>query len=234
MPSPDYQSLPDVVVGRHPDLGIVATSPKHLAADALLKGAGFRPVSGRPDLYALADQGHDGNDRASRAVAALREAHYKVDADDALAPWQTSRAGGSPDQPPRIDPDIAFAEHPELGIVAATSDLCTVRGRQLLEEHGWRQHPSLDIHTLPPAIGRREALDNVAHAVLAMHRTGLQVAAQPTLARDVSKRHATEPSTTARLAQGVQPTSFGLPGKPPAAAPAPSPVDPRIAFSRSR
>jgi hypothetical protein len=72
MPAPEHP-LPDIMVGRHPDFGIVATNPKHLAASAwMLKGFDFHPVPGHPHLYALASQERDGQGRTTRAVALLR------------------------------------------------------------------------------------------------------------------------------------------------------------------
>jgi hypothetical protein len=179
--------LPDVAIGRHPDFGIVATNPKYLAASAwMLRGFDFHPVPGHPRLYALADQQRDAQDRATRAVALLRKATYQVDTaaefDPALAAPGTAAAR---DQPPRAEPDVAVAEHPQLGLVAAISGLCTVRGRQFLEEHGWQHHQRLDIYTLPPATDRDQALGQAAQATVAMHHANLQVAGQPAHTRRV-------------------------------------------------
>ncbi|MCY0927016.1 hypothetical protein OTB20_12545 [Streptomyces sp. H27-H1] len=252
-----YDSLPDIAIGRHPDHGIVAANPKQLAASTwMLKGFHFHPVPDQPTLYALADQQRDGQGRATRAVALLRKAGYQVDVDAAFDP--SLAAGGTParDRPPRIDPDVAFAEHPRLGIVAATSDHSSaLGGRLILEEHGWRLNPNLDIYTLPVTANRSEALEKVASATVSMHRSDLQVAVQPRLAQDVAARRPPAPAPAARhersqsftarkfpisaAALAASPARAGLPGKAPvpasaASAPAARPVDPRIAFSRSR
>jgi hypothetical protein len=71
-----------------------------------------------------------------------------VDVDAAFDPSPTSGPAPARDRPPRVEPDVAFAEHPQLGVVAATADGASLGG-QLLEEHGWRHNPSLDIYTLP-------------------------------------------------------------------------------------
>ena len=251
MPSPEHNSPPDVVVGRHPRFGIVATNPKNLAASAwMLKGFGFQPVPGHPSLYTLADQ-HDGRDRTARFITLLRKARYRVDADVEFDP-ALAAPRPAPAHAAHVEPDVAFAEHPQLGVVAATDDAAL--GSQLLQEHGWRHRPDLDIYTLPAPTSRGEAIGIVAQATAAMHRDGLHVAVQPSLARDVTARrtpapnmaprpeHSTNPAARGpRLlnsaALAASPARAGLPNRPPIAATATvptSPVDPRIAFSRNR
>ncbi|MFC7259679.1 hypothetical protein [Streptomyces lutosisoli] len=257
MPAPEHDPLPDIAVGRHPDFGIVASNPKQLAASAwVLKGFDFHPVPDHSNLYALANQQHDGQGRATRAVALLRKAGYRVDVDAAFDPSLASGPAPALDRPPRVEPDVAFAEHPQLGVVAATADGSSALGGPLiLEEHGWRHNPGLDIYTLPITTHRSEALDKVATATLAMQRADLQVAVQPLLAQDIAARHSPAPTTAARhqrvqgftthrfpisaAALAASPARADLPGKAPVAAPAASgpaarPVDPRIAFSRNR
>ncbi|MFD9814899.1 hypothetical protein [Streptomyces sp. NPDC059080] len=255
MPAPAQNALPDIAVGRHPDHGIVAKNPKQLAAGTwMLERLDFHPVPDHPTLYALADQQQDGPARTTRAVALLRKAGYRVDADAAFAPALSSGAAFDRDRASRAEPDVAFAEHPQLGVVAATSDHSSaLGGRRVLEEHGWRHAPDLDVYTLPLSIDRSEALGKVASATVSMHRSGLQVAVQPRLARDVSARRSPAPGTAARHERGqgftarasplgaaalaASPARTGLPGKPPVpavSAPAGRPVDPRIAFSRTR
>ncbi|MFD7052696.1 hypothetical protein ACFWBS_04625 [Streptomyces mirabilis] len=257
MPTPEHDPLPDVAVGRHPDFGIVASNPKQLAASTwMLKGFDFHPVPDHPNLYALANQQRDGQDRATRAVALLRKAGYRVDVDAAFDPSPASGPASARDRPPRVELDVAFAEHPQLGVVAATADgSSALGGRLILEEHGWRHNPSLDIYTLPITTDRGEALGKVATAALAMHRADLQVAVQPLLAQDVAARRPPAPTTAARhqrsqgftthefpnsaAALAASPARAGLPGRAPVATPAASspaarPVDPRITFSRNR
>jgi hypothetical protein len=251
-----YDSLPDIAVGRHPDYGIVAANPKQLAASTwMLKGFDFHPVPDQPTLYALADQQRDGQGRATRAIAVLRKAGYQVDVDAAFDPSLVSGASPARDRPPRTAPDVAFAEHPQLGIVAATSDHSSALGGPLiLEEHGWRLNPNLDVYTLPIATDRSGALEKVASATVALHRSDLQVAVQPRLAQDITAHRPPASATAARhernqrftthklpisaAALAASPARAGLPGKapvpPPAtSAPATQPVDPRIAFSRN-
>jgi hypothetical protein len=256
MPTPEPTPHPDITVGRHPEFGIIATTPQHFAASAwMLKGFDFHPVPGHPTLYALADQYRDGQQRATHAVALLRKAGYRVEADPAFDPSPAPDPAPARDRPPHIEPDVTFAEHPRLGMVAATADDASLGGR-ILGEHGWRHNPSLDIYTLPLATERGEALGKIAQATLAMHRADLQVAVQPHLARDVALRR-TAPDTTAAAARhqhsdgftasramnaaalATSPTRANRPGTPPvpalaAPAPAAGPVDPRIAFSRNR
>jgi hypothetical protein len=252
MPTPDHHALPDVAVGRHPDYGIVAANPKQLAASTwMLNRFDFHPVPGHPTLYALADQQKDGQGRATRAVALLRRAGYQVDVDSAFEPSLASEPARARDRPPQVEPDVAFAEHPQLGIVAATADTINAveRGGAILESHGWRFNHALDIYTLPITTDRSEALGKVAAATVSMHRSSLQVAVQPPLAQDVAARRPPAPASTAAFttyrfplsaaALASSPARAGLPGKAPVAAPATPapparPVDPRIAFSRNR
>ncbi|MEU0112803.1 hypothetical protein ABZ137_03515 [Streptomyces bobili] len=256
MPTPEHVPLPDIAVGRHPDFGIVASSPKQLAARTwMLKGFDFHPVPDHPNLYALANQQRDGQDRATRAVALLRKAGYRVDADATFDPSLAPGPAPARDRPSRVEPDVAFAEHPQLGVVAATAEGASLGG-QLLEEHGWRHNASLDIYTLPITTDRGQALGKVAQATVAMHRTDLQVAVQPTLVRDITAHRPPAPPAAARHERGpnvaprrfpvmnaaalaASPVRAGLPGKPPvptpaASVPASRPVDPHVAFSRIR
>ncbi|WP_330457389.1 hypothetical protein OIB37_11050 [Streptomyces sp. NBC_00820] len=250
MPASDHDSLPDVAIGHHPDFGIVAANPKQLVASAwMLTRLDFQPVPGHPTLYALSDQHRDGPARAVRAAALLRRINYQVDVDVALDPSPPP----APDRPhrprPGRAPDVAFAEHPHLGVVAATDEYSSAIGSLILEEHGWRHNSSLDIYTLPITIDRDNALGKVAAATVSMHRSDLQVAVQPRLAQDVATRHTARPEhrhsvTTHVLAPhaaalGTSPARAGLPGHvstavPVASAPAPRPVDPRSAFSLNR
>lgn len=234
---PSDNPLPDIAVGRHPDFGIVATNPNDRAASAwMLRGFDFHPVPGHPDLYAMADQQRDGPGLATRAVDLLRRANYRVQVDAEFDTFPEVPSPAPAVIPQRIEPDVAFADHPRLGIVAATTD-GAVAGGQILEEHGWRRHPSLDIYVLPPATGRDHALGQVAQATVAMHRADLQVAVQPALARDITARRPPAPTRPAprerspdaaarRLpslsaaALAASPARAGLPATPPVPAPA--------------
>jgi hypothetical protein len=255
---PTSDSLPDVAVGRHPDYGIVAANPKQLASSTrMLKGFDFHPVPDHPTLFALAYQHRDGPERATRAVALLRKAGYQVDVDAAFDPSLAPEPTRPHFRPPRVEPDIAFAEHPQLGVVAATADTmhAVESGGAILESHGWRYNHALDIYTLPVTTDRGEALGKVAEATLSMHRSDLQVAVQPILAQEVAARRLPAPAAmaahgrdrdvpTRRLplsaaALAASPARAGLHGKPPIPAPAAPaaaarPADPRLAFSRSR
>lgn len=127
-PAPDgsampthYDTLPDIAIGRHPDYGIVAANPKQHTPNAwMLKSLDFHPVPDQPTLYALANQLQDGQGRTTRAVALLRRAGYEVDTDAAFDPSPTSCPTHARDRAPQVGPDVAFADLPELGVVAAT------------------------------------------------------------------------------------------------------------------
>ncbi|WP_395365209.1 hypothetical protein ACHGLA_30790 [Streptomyces sp. YH02] len=253
LPTSAEELLADVTVGRHPDYGIVAANPKNLAAGTwMLERLDFRPVPGEPTLYALTDQQRDGQGRATRAIALLRNAGFRVDTDAVFNPSLGPGAGPGPSRAPHAKPDVAFAEHPRLGIVAAIDSRDSGLTGLALVEHGWRHDHRLDIYTLPAAASRDEALGKVADATLALHRSGVQVAVQPRLAQDAAARHRPAPTSSHDRIQGAgrsspivaaanaaSPAVASLPGKAPASAPATSvaaarPVDPRIAFTRDR
>ena len=165
MPS-HYDVLPDLAFGHHPVYGIVAANPKNLAASTwMLKGFDFHPVPDQPTLYALAHQERDGHGRTSRAVELLRASGYRVDVDAALDPSLAPDAAPARDQGPLGEPDVAFAEHPQLGVVAAIDDRASGLTGLALVEYGWRHNPILDVYTLPVTTGRDEALGKVAGAL---------------------------------------------------------------------
>ncbi|NBE52001.1 hypothetical protein [Streptomyces boluensis] len=254
MPS-HYDVLPDLAFGQHPVHGIVAANPNELAASTwMLKRFDFHPVPDQPTLYALANQERDGQGRTSRAVELLRKSGYRVEVDAALDPSLAPDAAPVRDRIALGEPDVAFAEHPQLGIVAAVDDRSSGLTGPALGEHGWRHQPDLDIYTLPVTTGRDEALGKVAGATLSLHRSGVRVAVQPHLAQDVAARPrpvaatiashersqgAPRPSPVSAAALATSPARTGLAGKAPVPAPAAPvsaarPVDPRITFSRTR
>ncbi|MFD4505335.1 hypothetical protein [Streptomyces sp. NPDC058457] len=254
MPNHDDR-LPDLAFGHHPVHGIVAAVPQNLSASKwMLKGFDFHPVSDQPTLYALADQKRDGQRRTIRAVELLRRAGYRIDVDASLDPSPVPAAAPLRDRGPLAEPDVAFAEHPQLGIVAAIDDRASGLTGLALVDYGWRHNSSLDIYTLPVTTDRDEALGKVASATLALHQSGVQVAVQPRLAQDVAARarHAPVPAASRERGQGTprpspisatalaaSPARASLPGKAPvpthfAPAAAVRPVDPGIAYSRDR
>ncbi|GHF77348.1 hypothetical protein ACFFSH_33090 [Streptomyces filamentosus] len=263
LPNSAEELLADVTVGRHPDYGIVAANPKNLPAGTwMLERLDFRPIPGEPALYALTDQQRDGQGRATRAVELLRNADFRVDADAVFEPSLAPGARPAPSRVPLGEPEVAFAEHPQLGIVAALDDRASGITAIALLGHGWRHDPRLDIYTLPASTGRDEALGKVAGVTLDLYRSDVRVAVHPRLAQEVANRRAApaphpspdrdhdhdhdhdqgagahrSPISAAALASS--PAVAGLPGKRPVAAPAipvtaAQPVDPRIAFSRNR
>ena len=257
MPAPDHDPRPDVAVGHHPDYGIVAANPKQLAASTwMLKRLDFHPVPGHSTLYALADQHRDGQGRATRAVALLQKSGYQVEADTAFDPSLASEPPAARHQPPCAEPDIAFAEHPQLGIVASAGHhFSATAGRLAVLDEGWRHDPTAGVYTLPATIGRTEALKKVADVTSSMYRSGLRAVAEPHLARDLAPywqpssapaapcEHGQGPTTVefpiSMAALTTSPARDGLADKAPGPAPATAAaaarlVDPRIAFSRNR
>ncbi|MFD8087094.1 hypothetical protein ACFV4F_35995 [Kitasatospora sp. NPDC059722] len=136
------------------------------------------------------------------------------------------------------EPEVAFAEHPRLGIVAATADTINAveRGGAILEAHGWQFNHVLDVYTLSAGTVRGESLERLAAATTAMHRAGdLRVAVQPQLAEDVTARRAPlRPTFTTHKFRVEEGALAPRPGATPAAGPVPVGVDPRIAFARAR
>jgi hypothetical protein len=89
------------------------------------------------------------------------------------------------------DPDVVFAEHPELGIVAAASTPGGPdRGDHALTARGWIHHEKLDIYTLPGRLDRASALTVVSGTIRALQNKGQTVAADPGLAQAVFRRRA--------------------------------------------
>ncbi|WP_441245290.1 hypothetical protein [Kitasatospora sp. McL0602] len=252
MPAEAPDSLPHVTLGHHPDHGIVAALPtQSAAAQWFLERLEFQPVPGHRSLYALTDQHREPTERAAWAAKLLNGAGYRVDTDLALTPKAASQPArkqvDAPVQPParEVDtgPDVAFAEHPRLGVVAAVGGSQPLSPAVFLEVDGWRHHRELDIYLAPSAGGRAESLDAVAHTTVALQRGNYQVAMQPELAEAVAARRAPAPEafTTHRFrvdeavlakspaARSVTTANAAVPtGPPPAAA------DPRVAFARAR
>jgi hypothetical protein len=256
----------DLTIGRHPSYGIVAVASGPFAGTAwMLDGFDFHPVPDHHGMFVLANQHHEPNARATRAVDLLRRAGYQVHADLALdpdisLPTRNFHAAAPPEPPRRPAdraPDVAFAEHPRLGIVAATTDdaRSAERAGQILHEHGFRYRATWDVYDLPPDLDRKDTLHVVAQTAPAMNRAGLEVAVQPALAAEATA-HSTLATTDPALhernrpaapprfpaldaaALTISPARASLPGaspgRAPTAAPASGSADPRITFSRSR
>jgi hypothetical protein len=190
--APGSTGRPDIAIGHHPDHGITAALSRHFAAaDWMLDGLGFHPINDHPGLYTLTGSAADATDRATRAVALLRRAGYTVATDLAYEsePARPTRADGA------FAPDVAIAEHPSLGIIAATAD-GPGHGDELLAAHGWRHHPRLDVHILP-ATTREAALTTTARTTVALHQAGYLTAVEPHLAHDLTQHRATTPASPA-------------------------------------
>ncbi|MGC4998477.1 hypothetical protein [Streptomyces sp. DT195] len=254
MPS-HYDALPDLAFGHHPNYGIVAANPKNLAASTwMLERLDFHPVPDQPTLYALAHQERDGQGRTTRAVELLRKSGYQVDVDAAFSPSLAPDAARVRGQVPLGKPEVAFAEHPQLGFIAAINDRASGPTGLALLQRGWQYDPSLDIYALPATTGRSAALGKVADAALALHLSGVPVVVHSHLARDVAARSRPAPvavvsrergqstpraSPISAAALATSPARGGLTGEAPiptpiAPAAAVRPADPRIAFSRDR
>jgi hypothetical protein len=193
MPTPDPTDRPDIAIGHHPDHGITAAVPHRLAAaDRMLDGLGFHPVHDHPGLYTLTHPGPspDATAHATLAVTLLRRAGYTVATDLAYEPEPAPLDAPRPTLADgAFAPDVAIAEHPSLGIIAATAD-GPGHGDELLAAHGWRHHPRLGIHTLP-ARTRQDALATAARTTLALHHAGYLTTVEPHLAHDLTQHRPT-------------------------------------------
>ncbi|MFJ7275420.1 hypothetical protein [Kitasatospora sp. NPDC098663] len=252
MPAAAPTQLPDVAIGHHPSHGIVASLPtQNPAAQWMLERLDFQRLPGNPRLYTLTDQHQEAPERAAWAAKLLTGAGYRVDTDMSLAPEKTNgqervqarqtRATPEVPGPQRASaqdagPDVAIAEHPSLGIVAAVNDDLPFNPGIFLETDGWRHHRDLDVY-LAPAGTRAESLDVVAHTVTGLRRGHFQVAMQPQLAEDVAAHRVAvrQPFTTHKF-RVDEATPKAPATVPPAVAvsPPPAAVDPRIAFARAR
>ncbi|MFF4820784.1 hypothetical protein ACFY2K_40120 [Kitasatospora sp. NPDC001309] len=248
MPTVVPTQLPDVAIGHHPTHGIVASLPtQNAAAHWFLERLDFQQLPGNPKLFTLTNQHREPRERAAWAAKLLTGAGYRVDTDMALAPSENTEAQEqarsrlpATEPAPDSGPDVAFAEHPQLGVVAATDDTVNAveRGGQILEAHGWRFNHVLDVYTLPVTVERGEALERMASATTAMHRAGdLQVAVQPRLAEDLAARRA--PAQQAFTTHKFRANEASLKATTAvstavAVIPPPAAADPRIAVARAR
>ncbi|MFD7734206.1 hypothetical protein ACFV6F_27970 [Kitasatospora phosalacinea] len=83
MPTPAPQ--PEVVLGHHPDHGVVAALPTRSAAAAwMLERLEFQRIADHPHLYAFTEQHRDAPDRLRWAVKVLNGAGYAVHSDLSL------------------------------------------------------------------------------------------------------------------------------------------------------
>ncbi|MDH6709167.1 hypothetical protein P3T27_005913 [Kitasatospora sp. MAA19] len=252
MPAAEPTQLPDVAIGHHPSHGIVASLPtQSAAAQWMLERLDFQRLPGNPKLFTLTDQHREASERAAWAAKLLTGAGYRVDTDMALAPESTDRqhqvqerqAHATPEAPgpqrspaPSAGPDVAIAEHPSLGIVAAVNDDLPFNPGIFLNTDGWRYQRDLDVY-LPPGGTRAESLDVVAHTVMGLRRGHFQVAMQPQLAEDVAAHRTAVRQAFTTHKFRVDEAALKAPAavspavavSPPSAA-----VDPRIAFARAR
>ncbi|MFG3224697.1 hypothetical protein ACGF07_07955 [Kitasatospora sp. NPDC048194] len=258
VPAAEPSQLPDVAVGQHPNHGIVASLPTHNpAAQWMLERLDFQRLSGNPRLYTLTEQHREAPERAVWAAKLLTGAGYRVDTDISLTPENANgkhranapQANATPEAPrpqraPAQDagPDVAIAEHPSLGVVAAVNDDLPFNPGIFLDTDGWRYRRDLDVY-LPPAGTREESLDVVAHTVAGLRRGNFQVAMQPQLAEDVAAHRGAVRQAFTTHKFRVDDAALKGPARPavptvttavPGDSRPPTAVDPRIAFARTR
>ncbi|MEV6974483.1 hypothetical protein [Kitasatospora sp. NPDC093806] len=242
MPAEAPHALPDVAIGRHPNHGIIASLPtKSAAAQWMLERLDFRQLPGSPHLYALTDQHREAPERAAWAAKLLTGAGYRVHTDMPLAPENASSHAQTQERPatvepertpaPEAEPEIAFAEHPTLGIVGAAGDHYLSVGDCALSSEGWRHHPGLDVY-LPPPGTRAETLDSVARITVDLQQSNLQVAMMPGLAEEIAALRAPAQQAFTTHKFRVDEAALKAPATP--VSPPPAAVDPRIAYAHAR
>ncbi|MGM0358461.1 hypothetical protein ACNFRX_00425 [Streptomyces griseoaurantiacus] len=203
---------PHVVIGRHPDHGIVATNPtQHHVVDWYFARCNFSRVPGHPFLYAFDGPPGTETTRTQAMVGLMRRAGFTVETDLTMPPSEPAQGAG-------ITPDVAFAEHPQLGLVAATASTHEEpdRGDGILRAHGWLHQTALDIYTLPAQLDSPTTLATLANTVQALHSEGRVVAVQPELVTAARGTIANKPPsahevTASTSKEASLPSSHALP-----------------------
>ncbi|MFI1577661.1 hypothetical protein [Embleya sp. NPDC020630] len=193
-------TTPDIVIGDHPTLGVVANNHSNQpAAKQLLNRLGFERTADK-GLYTLTASNRPAADRAAQAVAILRAARFEVQTDLAYEPEPGTLRAASNSQPTRAtptreEPDVAFGKHPTKGTVAAVSD-DRPYARMVLRVAGFRHDPDLDVYTLPTGTDHAAASDIVRNARQVMTATGSTVHVVPGTLSTETTTPATESAST--------------------------------------
>ncbi|RKE22016.1 hypothetical protein [Streptomyces sp. TLI_171] len=251
---PNTAPQPEVVLGHHPDHGVVAALPTQSAAAAwMLERLEFRRIADHPHLYALTEQHRDVPDRLRWAIKVLDGAGYAVHSDLSLNAGPEPSAElplqvAAPAPVPEREPDVVFAESPSLGVIGTVGDGPAQEAHAVLKSCGWWRHAEVDFYFPPfphtdPHLGERDnALQAVAATARELRRAGYQVGVQSRISAEVaSYRPPAATTATARefptaeaallrspVVRQVPTAKAAPPGPPPTA------VDPRAAFARAR
>ncbi|UGQ10939.1 hypothetical protein LO772_29680 [Yinghuangia sp. ASG 101] len=169
-------ATPDIAIGTHPDLGVVASTASGVpAAKILLSRLGF--VRGEhSDLYVLLPNDPDQPDepltaRAKHAVTVLRDAHFTVDADAVYEPGTAEHDQGK-------EPDAAFGRHPTLGITAAITDGHPYAA-MVLRAAGFTHDGERDVYTLPDTMSHATASVIARNTARVLRQSGSTVRVIP-------------------------------------------------------
>jgi len=251
----------DVAVGRHRDLGVIATNPQHdPAIAAQLLDAGFEPIT--EDLLALSDPQRDTVARASEAVARLRDAGLHVVTDllfeprpedpaqyTSTNPYAAALAQAlDPERADRsrpADPRLPAADHRDPGSATAPEDAEGPDADVLLAKLASRAATLAALKRLLDAVTSQlrgdptridvtqvnAALDQATTALDGVGRDLMAISAQAVPRAPAPRR--TNPRVQAALA-----TSALLTGVTRQAVveerSVPAPVDPRLAYAAHR
>lgn len=182
-------ATPDIAIGAHADLGIVATTATGVpAAKILLSRLGF--VRGEhSDLYVLLpnDPDQPGESRVARAqhaVAVLRSAHFTVDADIAYEP-----DGAGNDQ--SAEPDVAFGRHPDQGITAAITGERPYAA-MVLRAAGFTYDAERDVYALPSSMRHTTASTIARNTASVLRQSGSTVHIIPGTLADPARTSRTQ------------------------------------------
>lgn len=167
---------PDIAIGDHPDLGIVANTATGIpAATILLARLGF-VRDAATGLYVLpSDEPGRPNTQTARAVHAvsvLRGAHFHVDADIAYEP------GTTPVRPRPAEPDVAFGLHPEYGVAAAITGERPYAA-MILRAAGFTRDAERDVYLLPAGLSHDAASTIARSTTSVLRRSGATVHVLP-------------------------------------------------------
>ncbi|WP_051816772.1 hypothetical protein [Kitasatospora sp. NRRL B-11411] len=248
---PTSSPQPEVVLGHHPDHGVVAALPTRSAAAAwMLERLEFQRVADHPHLYALTEQHRDTPNRLRWAIKVLDGAGYAVHSNLSLdtgpePPAELPQQVAAP--APEREPDVVFAESPSLGVIGAVGDGPAQEAHAVMSSCGWWRHANAGFYLPPfpptdPHLGERDnALRAVAVTARELRRAGYQVGVQSRISAEVADLAPSTPATTARALRTAEaallrspaarqvPTAKAGPSGPP-----PTAVDPRAAFARAR
>ncbi|NYI03438.1 hypothetical protein [Allostreptomyces psammosilenae] len=209
---------PHIVIGHHPQHGVIATNPLGLPSVAHVLGRlGFQPHADEP-FHTLT--GDTSPERVRQAVILLQRSGYTVVADIRYQaePTPPARPPAPAPTPQPAQPqaglpltvDVVFAREATLGVVASVA-LTRTHAHNVMRQTGFRHEPTLGLYYLPAGTSPEAARVAVTTAVTRLQAARLRVVADPrvflpTLTAGESTRLARDHTADrARAAQATSP-----------------------------